>query len=530
MELKQRRIDSTIEKRIITGMIVSERYLQEIIDLTDLSYFQNEFTRKIASWCIDFYKAYRTSPFNDIQSIFERETESVKPEEAEIINKLLQDIGDNFEIDKGINVEFLVDQTLDFFKKRELQITAGNIQILLERNQIEKAEDEIIKFRKLSKITSGWSNPLDDEEIDATFDKQENPLITFPGPLGVFLGPLQKTWLVGITGPYKRGKTWLLEELLIQCALSRKKSVVISLEMPKWQVNHRLYKRLTRLGDSAGNYLMPCFDCLRNQLGSCNMEGRTNTHSLMREGEDIPYPDNYAQFVSLNYRPCTSCKDNWDPSSRNPTVRNMIQEYSQSSWYTIKKLEGITRFDVKEKMKAVRRMFGNYIRIKAYPRNSASVNDIIRDLDILEQTENFVPEVIGVDYADILKADNNTLTGYSKEDDVWMNLARLAGERQALVFAPTQATGDALEVENVTQKHTARWKGKLGHVDAMYSLNQTEEEKARGVMRIGIMAHRHQEFMQMETCTILQQLALGQVNLGAFGARSGEGNAILKIR
>ena len=139
----------------------------------------------------------------------------------------------------------------------------------------------------------------------------------------------------------------------------------------------------------------------------------------------------------------------------------------------------------------------------------------MRDLDLLEQTEDFVPGMIIVDYADILRSDHSSLSGHLKEDDVWVNLSRLAAERYALTIVPTQATTDALDVEHVKQQHTARWRGKLGHVEAMLSLNQLESEKKRGIMRIGVMAHRHEDFHQSENCTILQQLYLGQVNLDA---------------
>ncbi|RLA00039.1 MAG: hypothetical protein DRQ42_06435 [Gammaproteobacteria bacterium] len=530
VELIRRKIDSTIEKRIITGMIVSEKYLQTVSPQIDLSYFQNSFTRKVAEWCLDFYYTYRTAPFNDIKAIFERESARMKEEEASIIQTMLEEISDNFEIDKGINVEFLVDRTLLFFKKRELEITAGNIQILLEKNAIDQAEDEVINFRKISKITSGWVDPFDEEQIETTMSAQEDPLLILPGPLGSFLGPMHKAWLVGLTGPYKRGKTWLAGEIYTLAGLSKIRVVFISLEMPAWEVNLRIYKRLTGMADRAGNFLIPCFDCLRNQFGTCNKPYRTNTYFLMNEGDDIPSPQSFDEFIELQYRPCTYCKDNYNPRSRIKEVRELIQEYSLATWFTWKRSEAINRFEIKDKVDVIKRMYGDYFRVKAYPRFSACVSDIIRDLDILEQTDNFVPELIVVDYADILKSDRNSLDGYHKEDDVWMNLARLAGERKALVIAPTQATGDALEVENVTQKHTARWKGKLGHVDVMLSLNQTDAEKLRGVMRIGMMAHRHQNFQQYKTCTVLQQIDIGQPNLGSYGSRGTGHSSTMELK
>jgi hypothetical protein len=94
-----------------------------------------------------------------------------------------------------------------------------------------------------------------------------------------------------------------------------------------------------------------------------------------------------------------------------------------------------------------------------------------------------------------------------------MSLARLAGERSCLVVTGTQATRQGLDVKTVTQKHTARWIGKLGHVDVMLTLNQTPEEKMNGVMRIGIMEHRHRFFLEGQDVAVLQKLSTGQVHL-----------------
>ena len=500
VEIRRRRIDSTIEKRIITGMIVSTRYLGEIFTQTDLSYFQNPFAKTVANWCIDYYETYDKAPFLHIKDVFTRELPKIKPEEESIIEDLLEEISQRYELEKGINVEFLLDQTITFFKKRELEITAGNIKVLLDRNQLELAEEEIIQYKKIARLTSKWCDPLEESEVIKTLEEDDNPLFQFPGALGNFLGPMRHSWLVGITGPYKRGKTWLAEEFGVVAFMSGIKVCFISLEMSKSQMNLRIYQRLANVGRKERNYLVPCFDCMLNMTGECNRIERVNEYNLMAPGALVPLhidPDS-------PYEPCTWCRDN-----------NLQQDWEPSVWYKSLHREAADKQSVVEQVEGIRKTYGNNFRIKSYPQHSASVSDIMRDLDLLEHTEDFVPEMIIVDYADILRSDHSSLSGHLKEDDVWINLARLAGERRALTITPTQATSDALDIKQVKQQHTARWRGKLGHVDIMLSLNQLEAEKKRGIMRIGVMAHRFEDFHQSLNCTILQQLHLGQVNLDA---------------
>ena len=170
-------------------------------------------------------------------------------------------------------------------------------------------------------------------------------------------------------------------------------------------------------------------------------------------------------------------------------------------------------FEVEKSMGAWRDQIGHLYRIKSYPRFSANIMDIKRDLDLLEHVEGFVPDIIVVDYADILKPEDRSMAGIEKEDRSWIALAQMAAERHALVVAPTQVTKDAMDTQNISAKHMARWVGKLGHVDVMATLNQSEEEKLLGRARIGIIAHRHANFTPSSNVTILQNLKLGQPNL-----------------
>ena len=160
------------------------------------------------------------------------------------------------------------------------------------------------------------------------------------------------------------------------------------------------------------------------------------------------------------------------------------------------------------------KLYKNSYRFKNYPRFSANTSDIIRDLDILEQTDNFVPDIIIIDYADILKAeDSGPSTGVAQLDDTWKSLSKLAGERYALVVTASQITRAGMDKKQVKVGDTALWVGKTAHLDVFGTLQQTSEEKKDGVMRVGLMAHRYRDFDENNNCMILQKLDYGQVCL-----------------
>ncbi len=500
-EISIRKIDSTVEKRIITGMIVSKRYLADVYSLTNLEYFKNQYARTVAEWCMTFFDSYEEAPFNDIKNIYRDHLESKKitEEDAQIIEVLLLDVSDKYK-DQKFNEDYLLDQTIEYFKKRELEITSSNIKILLDQNNVEAAEREVINFHKLSRVSSSWFNPFDADEVEKTFE-EEKPLLKLPGAFGHFLGPFSQGWLVALAGGFKKGKTWLLQEMGITGVLDFLKVASVSLEMNKAQMKTRTYKRLISAADGQTMLVFPVFDCILNQSGSCNKAERKSSVALF-QGDDLVLPkfdpedDNQKQYV-----PCDVC-------SRTP-------DYQFSTWYELIERPPYDYWEVSEQMKNYNKMYKNNLRIICYPRFTANMGDIEKDLDILEDREGFVPHIITVDYAGILAPERTGLMGVQKEDESWMALAAMAAKRRALVVSPDQVTREGLDAASLKEKHMARWIGKLGHVDALYGINQTNEEKRRGFSRINTLAHRHRDFDPDRECCLLQQLTAGQVHLSS---------------
>ena len=478
------------EKQILTGMIVSKEYMQSIYPLISLSYFKSSFIRTVAEWALSFYEQYEDIPFDNIQSIFHSEEPNLKEEDAKLISTLLTNISKKYEREKGLNIPYLTDETEKYFKQRELEITSGNLKILLERGDIEEAEHQISHFRKIQKLTSDWIDPLDNKEIDKTFQQMDMDFFRFPGRLGQFLGNMERGWLIGMEGAFKRGKTWFLQEFAVMGILSNLRIAFFSLEMNEQKIKERLYKRMTGGYEEGGKLQFPCFDCAKNQDDSCEMEIRTC---------DEPVPMDYSD--NGNYVPCTECRGNG------------TNNYEIATWFETLEVPPFDISVVGDKLAAWQRNYNDLIRIKAYPRYSANISDIRRDLDLLEQLDGFIADIILVDYADILKPENENSVGVDKEDRTWIALSQLAAERFALTVAPTQITKSGQDADSIKMEHTAKWVGKLGHVDGMLFVHQTEEEKRAGIMNLGIKTHRHKEFNIEQTCKVLQNLKTGQPNL-----------------
>jgi len=495
--LTRLRVDSTIEQRIVTGLIVSSSFLRKIYDLFDLVYFKNTYTKEIAKWAINYYEVFEDAPFAHIQDIFNKNKSKLKEEDADLIASLLTKISERYEMERNLNVDYVLKETETYFRKRQLEITSENIRILLKSDKVERAEMEIEQFKKVQYATLGFVEPLSEEAAHNMLMAEKEDFFSFPGALGRFIKPIGRGWLVGLAGAFKRGKTWLAQEFGIVALLLGFKVVFISLEMTTDNMVRRIFMRMTAAGKKKGLYKIPVFDCLHNQDGSCDLPDRTqNIPILNDEGAKPEYDEHHP------YRVCTACRN--DPHLR--------QNYQMDTWF---EMEAHEEFDQEQIYKVVDsfEQFQNSYKVLSYPKFSANIGDINRDLDALAEKEGFIPHFIIVDYAEILKPEEDRSQGIDQIDRTWIALAQMAASRFATVISPTQVTKVGQDVEVLTAKDMARWVGKLAHVDALFAINQNAMEKLAGIVRIGTVAHRHEEFHEYETVTVLQQLELGQPHL-----------------
>jgi hypothetical protein len=157
-------------------------------------------------------------------------------------------------------------------------------------------------------------------------------------------------------------------------------------------------------------------------------------------------------------------------------------------------------------------MFGNNLRIMAYPAFIASFDDMESDLEELEAQDGFVPDVIIHDYFDISNPGSG-VGGFSESataDYIWKRGKSLAARKHCLVVTALQSNRNSISKNSLQQEDTAEDIRKLAHPDIVLGFNQTPEEKQQGISRINIIANRHNEFSFSGEVMVLQSLILGQ--------------------
>jgi replicative DNA helicase len=489
-------IDSTIENQITTAMIISTKFLSEVLPLFDKEYLRNSFAKIICFWCVDYFKQYKKAPGIHIKDIFNMESElGMTSEDKEIIGTFLSKLNKQYVEDQGINSDYIRDNAFNYFKQRELEIRVDKASKLLKVGKVEEAEEQFTKFKKIAYQVSGWFNPFEASEVMEVFDDTDTGIFLLPGALGQVMGPIERDWFIAVLAPFKKGKTWFLQEMAVRAIFQRLKVVFISLEMKKKNIKERLYKRVTGFGSKSGEdvFLYPVFDCELNQTGECERPERANQITLRTANGEKPDFD-----LDMEYRPCSYCRT------------NMIMDYRLETWYETIEIPQFSFSSTRKQLSALSRMYGDNLRVISYPRFTASISDIRRDLYILEQHDEFIPDVIIVDYADILKPDSSKGKKLDDIDDIWKMLASMAAEKHCIVFTASQGTRGSIYKSDMSQDDLAEWIGKLGHVDLFLGLNQTKDEKRSKIIRVNGLVHRHKEIDESVFACLLQQLETGQ--------------------
>lgn len=121
--------------------------------------------------------------------------------------------------------------------------------------------------------------------------------------------------------------------------------------------------------------------------------------------------------------------------------------------------------------------------IKKYRTNECSVNTIRSHLTRLYVEKGFTPDLIVVDYADLIQPRKSYSDKRFELESVYLDLRDLGDEYSCPVWTASQTNRGGLDKKTITMSDLAEAFNKANIADFMATLCQTVEEKADGTMR-----------------------------------------------
>ena len=129
--------------------------------------------------------------------------------------------------------------------------------------------------------------------------------------------------------------------------------------------------------------------------------------------------------------------------------------------------------------------------IKEYPTGHATINTLYSHLDTLASNEDFIPDIIFIDYADIMKPTitytdkRHTLTG------VYEEIRGMAVELRVPIWTASQTNRGAMQQETFGLDAIGESLGKAATADVVIGVARPDKTKNNNVAKIGILKNRN---------------------------------------
>ncbi len=454
------KIDLNQERAIITNLIVSKEFAQQILPLLQPKFFKTKYAKTVSLWIKEYWDIYQNIPGKEIQNIYEQKRGSfLDDEEAESVSTFLQNLADDYDEQANIhNVGYAKDSAEKYLKLRSLELAEEQLKTAISEGDANKGEAVIANFKRVGRPQGQSTDILNDpEKVARAFFEEQEFLFSFSGICKDVIGNPQRGDLIAFLGRMKGKKSYALL-WTAECAMSYGCNVsYISLEMRESQIVRRAWQSLTASPRKEGYFDIPYFAPIGDEI-----EGVKQMYRIEKKQE-------FKKEVELKN----------------------IRQYQES----------------------LRMAFtGGRCKFETFPSNTATVEDIVNYLDNQYYYENFQPDVLVVDYADILKPSKGS--GFEKRhqiDDIWLKLRSIAQSRNILVVTASQTnraglSGD-IELENLAEDIR-----KAAHVSILVALNQSKKERELSVMRLNAIAQRD-DAEYFDQALITQCLGIGRFYL-----------------
>ena len=147
-------------------------------------------------------------------------------------------------------------------------------------------------------------------------------------------------------------------------------------------------------------------------------------------------------------------------------------------------------------------------KLLTYPSGTLTMDDLRAQLHNMEYYEDFIPDMVITDMADKFKSTENGDYRH-KIGSVWRQHKALAQEKKCHVLTCSH-TNTARTGKDAGVGSAAESMEKENESDVIYALNQHPEQKLRGLMRILLTKHRHDDYDLLREVYVTQCLSIGR--------------------
>lgn len=462
--MKKTRQDGKTEALVLTAMVVDTVALTRIAARwAPEGLFRSKWANLVARWCVDYATTYTKAPGAHIEDIFDGWAQTATDDDVVgLVDDFLGGLSGAYEQEaEEMNSQYVIDVAGDLFNAVLIERTTEKAQAHIRQGDSTKAADLLVNWNKVELgVGAGIDVLTDKEAIRGAFETKTDPLITYPGALGQFFGDqLGRDEFVAVTGATGRGKTWWLIDIAWNGLRQNRRVAFFEVgDMSEAQIMRRFASRATGVpvsfprGLGGKPYRIEIPESIENQEGG---------------------------MAEVDY----ATKSFGKPLDAGLAVRVMSK---------------------------LARRRKDKLRLSVHPNSSISIHGVAGVLDTWERA-GWVPDVVIIDYADILKAPAGFQPGERDAiNETWKQMRSLSQDRHCLVVTATQADANSYETDLIRRGNFSDDRRKNDHVTGMLAINARDEEKEGGITRLNWTKRREEAYSESRCVHVAGCLDIGR--------------------
>lgn len=445
--VQESKLSGALQENILTLLCFDDDNCKLIRAAVKPSLFESAVFRRVAECAVDFIDQYGEAIKDHLPDHLEDVLKGDDERKARSYKSLL----DNLYASKdSVNSAYVLQQLHKFVRLQNLKSTIIKATEALADNRVDEAELELQKGMNAQVIS--FEAGLDLSTPDALMK-----VLDHPEEEGFNLGipeldkrgiiPRRKE-LFTFMAPRGRGKSWFAIHCAKMAIINRWSVLVVTLEMSERRYGARF---------------------LQSFFGLTRREGQARVPRLVldKNGTLLDISNEDLDRMAL-----------MNPDDRTAIARKVRREFSKRP----------------------------RIKIKEFPTQSLTMAQLEAYLEGLERFEKFTPDLIVMDYPDLMDVDAKNLRA-----DLMTITAKLRGlgvKRNASIVALTQGNRESEKATLVTGDQAAEDISKLATADTFITYSQTRAEYKLGLARLFVEKARNEEAKMQVLIT--QAYSIGQ--------------------
>lgn len=445
------KLSGALQENLLTLLCFSDTSSQLVRNSVEPELFTSQVYRDILERVYDYLDRFKRPPKEHLADLLEDVLRKGNPQ-SELYEQII--LAAN-ETKDNINDEYVLGQLDTFIRQQRMKVGIVQASQLITEGDLDQAEVvlEAALRSRLQLFRPGLTLRDVLKELRTGDDRHEVINLGIPEIDKRRLGPGRKELHLFI-GPPGRGKSWYLGHITKRALMQRLRVAVVTLEMSEKSWGVRLLQGLFAITRREGVVLYSKME--RDKLGRLIGLDQTKLRKVMAFTDDA-------------------------------TIRRISEKLDS--------FEGRLNLFIRE-----------------FPTRGLTMHGLRAYLDALERMQRFLPDLLVLDYADLMKLDPKN---YRLElGTLYQDLRGLAVERNMMLATASQANREGAGARLVLDTHTAEDFSKIGTTDCAITYSQTPAERQLGLARLFVSKGRSEE--DRFTILITQSYATGQFCLDSI--------------